>query len=97
MELDSDWIRIQRIGWIRIQFEAGFGFKEVDSNPPDTSNPDSNKGCGFESTGLDSDGPGRSKVAVGQLGWQLLVEVGIGSWQLAVGMLKLMLMFAYYN
>ena len=41
--------------------------------------------------GVDSDGLGGSKVAVGQLGWQLLVEVGTGSWQLADGMLKLML------
>ena len=84
MELDSDRIRIQRIGWIRIQFESGFGFKEVDSNPPDTSNPDSNKGCGFESTGLDSDGPGRSKVAVGHWGgsYWLKLALAVGSWQL---------------
>ena len=42
--------------------------------------------------GGGSDGSGGSKVTVGQLGRQfILVEVGIGSWQLAVGMLKLML------
>ena len=36
--------------------------------------------------GGGSEGSGGSKVAVGQLGWQfILVEVGIGSWQLAVG------------
>ena len=59
----------------------------MDSNPPDTSNPDSNKGCGFKSTGLDSDGPGGSKVAVGQLGswggsYWLKLALAVGSWQL---------------
>ena len=40
----------------------------------------------------DSNPKGRThvdQVVGGQLEWQLLVEVDIGSWQLAVGMLKL--------
>ena len=66
--MDSDRIRIGRIGWIRIQDESGFGFAKVDSNPPDPANPESDKGRGFEYKGLDSLGSGGLRVVRGGCG-----------------------------
>ena len=63
----------------------------MDSNPPDSANPDSNKGSDSNPRRVDRMDRADKRWQLGSWGWQLLVEVEVGSWQLAVGMLKLML------